>query len=49
MTGEKGQDAVIPNWKTYVYKLSDSKPSKPTGNSPSPSGREDYPTTSGNW
>lgn len=49
MTGEKGQDAVIPNWKTYVYKLSDSKPSKPTGNSPSPSGWEDYPTTSGNW
>lgn len=49
MTGEKGQDAVSPNWKTYVYKLSDSKPSKPTGNSPSPSGWEDYPTTSGNW
>lgn len=49
MTGEKGQDAVIPNWKTYVYKLSDSKPSKPTGNSPSPSGWEDYPITSGNW
>lgn len=49
MTGEKGQDAVIPNWKTYVYKLSDSKPSKPTGNSPSPSEWEDYPTTSGNW
>lgn len=49
MTGEKGQDAIIPSWKTYVYKLSDSKPSKPTGNSPSPSGWEDYPTTSGNW
>lgn len=49
MTGEKGQDAVSPNWKTYVYKLSDSKPSKPTGSSPSPSGWEDYPTTSGNW
>lgn len=49
MTGEKGQDAISPNWKTYVYKLSDSKPSKPTGNSPSPSGWEDYPTTSGNW
>lgn len=44
-----GQATVIPNWKTYVYKLSDSKPSKPTGNSPSPSGWEDYPTTSGNW
>ena len=49
MTGEKGQDAISPNWKTYVYKLSDSKPSKPTGNSPSPSGWEDYPTTSGSW
>lgn len=49
MTGEKGQDAIIPSWKTYVYKLSDSKPSKPTGNSPSPSGWEDYPTTSGSW
>ena len=49
MTGEKGQDAVSPNWKTYVYKLSDSKPLKPAGNSPSPSGWEDYPTTSGNW
>lgn len=49
MTGEKGQDAISPNWKTYVYKLSDSKPSKPTGSSPSPSGWEDYPTTSGNW
>lgn len=49
MTGEKGQDAVSPNWKTYVYKLSDSKPLRPAGNSPSPSGWEDYPTTSGNW
>lgn len=58
MTGDKGDQGpvgpegpagVVPNWKTYVYKLSTSKPAAPTGDSPNPEGWEDYPTTSGNW
>lgn len=47
--GPEGPAGVVPNWKTYVYKLSTSKPAAPTGDSPNPEGWEDYPTTSGNW
>ena len=58
MTGDKGDPGEqgppgpagsVPNYKTYVYKLSDSKPEAPTGTSPHPDGWEDYPNTSGNW
>lgn len=47
--GPVGPAGSVPNYKTYVYKLSDSKPEAPTGTSPHPDGWEDYPNTSGNW
>lgn len=47
--GPKGPAGSVPNYKTYVYKLSSSKPEPPTGTNPNPEGWEDYPTTSGNW
>lgn len=47
--GQNGQDGITPNWKTYVYKQSDSKPAKPTGTDLLPSGWSDYPNTSGQW
>lgn len=45
-------DGVIPNYKTYVYIQSDSKPEKPTFNTPQPpmeSSWKDYPLSSGQW
>ena len=47
--GEDGQDAVIPNWYTYVYKQSDTKPNKPTGSSSMPEGWVDIPDSDDNW
>lgn len=47
--GEDGKDAIIPNWKTYIYKLSDSKPNKPESFNISPEGWSDYPDSSGQW
>lgn len=47
--GPKGPAGSVPNYKTYVYKLSSSKPEPPTSTNPNPEGWEDYPTTSGNW
>lgn len=47
--GDKGDQGTIPNYKTYVYKLSNTKPEPPTGTDPNPEGWDDYPTTSGNW
>lgn len=47
--GPKGPPGSVPNYKTYVYKLSSSKPEPPTSTNPNPEGWEDYPTTSGNW
>lgn len=51
ITGINGKDGTPPNYKTYVFKLSDSKPSAPTSNDPtSPGGGwVDYPNQEGNW
>lgn len=50
LPGPIGPEGPTPNWKTYVYKKSDSKPNPPTSTSPSPGdGWVDYPDTSGNW
>lgn len=47
--GNDGEPAVLPNYKTYVYKKSDTKPAKPTGTDLLPAGWSDYPNTSGQW
>lgn len=47
--GIDGSDGVTPDWKTYVYKKSDSKPDAPTSTSIIPPGWEDYPTNDGQW
>ena len=51
ITGINGKDGTPPNYKTYVFKLSDSKPSAPTSNDlTSPGGGwVDYPNQEGNW
>ena len=43
------KDGINQNWYSYVYKKSDTKPEKPTGTSPMPSGWLDYPDDSGQW
>lgn len=49
--GKDGKDAVTPNWYTYVFKLSDDKPSGPNSNDPNNPGNGwlDYPNANGNW
>ena len=47
--GADGKDAVLPNWKTYIYIKVDSKPAKPTSTDILPSGWSDYPTSTGQW
>lgn len=47
--GADGKDAVLPNWKTYIYIKADSKPAKPTSTDILPSGWSDYPTSTGQW
>lgn len=53
--GQDGESGKVPNWSTYVYKKSATRPSKPTFNNPRPGisgidGWLDYPTTSdGQW
>jgi hypothetical protein len=47
--GADGKDAVLPNWKTYIYIKADSKPTKPTSTDILPSGWSDYPTSTGQW
>lgn len=51
ITGVNGKDGTPPNYKTYVFKLSDSKPSAPTSNDPDTPGGGwvDYPNQEGNW
>ena len=51
VSGVAGIDGRPINYKTYVYKLSDTKPNKPTGNDPHNPGDNwtDYPNTSGQW
>ena len=49
--GKDGASATPPNYKTYVYKQSNTKPSKPTSNDPKNPGNgwEDIPTSEGQW
>lgn len=49
VTGAPGKDGTPPNYKTYVYKQSNSKPAKPTGTDKIPSGWQDYPDSTGQW
>ena len=51
ITGVDGASGNPVNYKTYVYKLSDTKPNKPTGNDPANPGDGwlDYPNTTGQW
>lgn len=51
ITGVDGANGNPVNYKTYVYKLSDTKPNKPTGNDPANPGDGwiDYPNTTGQW
>lgn len=51
ITGTAGKDGTPVNYKTYVYKLSETKPNKPTGNDPENPGDGwvDYPNSTGQW
>lgn len=49
VTGAPGKDGTPPNYKTYVYKQSTSKPAKPTGTDKIPAGWSDYPNSTGQW
>ena len=51
VSGVAGIDGVPVNYKTYVYKLSDTKPNKPTNDDPRNPGDGwvDYPNTTGQW
>lgn len=51
VSGTSGKDGTPVNYKTYVYKLSDIKPNKPTSNDPKNPGDGwvDYPNTTGQW
>lgn len=46
----KAQDGVVPNWKTYIYKQSSTKPDKPVSTDLVPEGWKDYPDSpDGQW
>lgn len=47
--GKDGESGVAPNYKTYVYKQSWTKPEKPAGTALMPPGWVDYPDDSGQW
>lgn len=51
VSGLVGKNGTPVNYKTYVYKLSDVKPDKPTSNDPKNPGDGwvDYPNTTGQW
>ena len=49
VTGVPGESGTPPNYKTYIYKKSDTKPEKPTGTDKIPEGWEDYPNDTGQW
>lgn len=49
ITGVPGKSGTTPNYHTYVYKQSNSKPNPPTGTDKVPAGWEDYPNSTGNW
>lgn len=51
ISGVAGRDGMPVNYKTYVYKLSDSKPNKPLNDDPQNPGDgwQDYPDSVGQW
>lgn len=51
ITGINGKTPTPLNYKTYVYKLSDTKPNPPVSDDPKNPGNGwvDYPNTSGQW
>ena len=49
VSGIKGDTGNVPNYKIYVYKFSETQPSKPSTDSPTNvTGWDDYPTDMGN-
>lgn len=51
VSGIPGKDGTSPNYKTYVYKKSDTKPAPPTTNDPNNLDNDwkDYPDDTGQW
>lgn len=47
--GANGKNGVNSDWASFVFKQSDTKPSKPTGTAPIPNGWSDAPTATGKW
>lgn len=49
--GKPGIDGIVPNWKTFVFKQSDTQPNTPTGEDiiPTSQGWKDAPTSTGIW
>lgn len=45
----RGRDGITPNFKTFIFKQSDTKPAKPTGQELLPLGWYDTPTAVGIW
>ncbi len=46
ISGEKGASG---DWVSYVFKKSDTKPTKPTGTATIPTGWSDAPSGEGKW
>lgn len=50
LTGVQGKSGVVPNYKFYIYYLSDTKPEKPTWDTATlQDGWQDYPNNTGQW
>lgn len=47
--GIDGENAIPPNYKTYIYKKSSTKPSSPTSNNILPEDWKDVPDSEGQW
>lgn len=50
VSGVPGKTGTPPNYNIYIYKKSETKPNKPTGNNKEPGdGWQDYPDNTGQW
>lgn len=47
--GADGKDGVTGDWVSYVFKQSDTKPTKPSGTKPIPDEWSDAPNSTGKW
>ncbi|MCM1234267.1 MAG: hypothetical protein NC489_29535 [Ruminococcus flavefaciens] len=47
--GADGKDGVTGDWVSYVFKQSDTKPTKPSGTKSIPDGWSDAPNSTGKW